>query len=335
MVNSDLLRSKSIHAEVSYLRELKRVSQAKQMEARQELAMRDKEQRFWSEAVALKSTPKNPDSSSPIEPRGYQTNLEASAQVERMRVAHSKLKEATRSYREANNDLKAGMEALSNSQKKLDLIQGLIQKATRLRANQLEARMADEVVDLVNGSRAALLNKDGLLSKKKGASFQEITKLDKDIFKDRLSNQVAQAPIQTIPSTQGVYSANSRFSQVSAINTSSAPPAPTFGLSDLTCKSLAGEASLSLKCSFGAEGVVGLSLTRSEAGAIKVLIDPSNVSFTGTLLRDRSSIADRLQSLGLKVDTIEIGPVEPFLEQSPLKRRKRLPGEEDHEDTIS
>jgi hypothetical protein len=333
MVNSDLLRSKSIHAEVAYLRELKRVAQAKQIEAQQGLALRDKEQRFWREAVALKSIKRPPDSTTPVEPIRHKTNLEASAQVERMRFAHSKLKEATRSYSAANTDLRSGMEALSNSQKKLDLIQGLIQKATRLRANQLEARLADEVVDLVNGSRAVRLNIDQSRPKKTETPFNEGSKVDKEPFKDPLPSQVPQGSIQTFISTQAPSGANSRICAGSAINTSSA--LPTFGLSDLACKSSAGEASLSLKCSFGAGAAVGLSLSKSEGGAIKVLIDPSSCSFSTSLLRDRASITNRLQNLGLKVNAIEIGSVEPSLEQSQIKMRKRHSGEEDYENTIS
>ena len=337
MVCSDLLRAKSIQCEVAYQRDLKSVADAKAIESQYQLAAREKEIRFWREALSARMCAKTRSSQGFLNRENQLSNLEAVAQVERMRIAHLKFREAKDCHTQANKELKTGLESLAQSKKKIDLIQGLMDRAVRIRANQIEARLADEVADLVNGSRSAIANKGqtfGNSDKSVDVSSGQFTSAAINISRDTSnhsahkgceSSSIKSAALLAIPATDNSLSVGRGGIHPTSLS-----------LSDITCRSSGSEASLSLKCSFHSGASIGLSLTRSENGGIKVLVDPADSHLISNLGGENASLIARLKSLGIKVDVIEIGALIRQVPIASYKGRKRGGFEDnDYEDVIS
>jgi hypothetical protein len=76
-----------------------------------------------------------------------------------------------------------------------------------------------------------------------------------------------------------------------------------------------------------------MSLVKEQSGNLTVRLDPGLGALLPTLLRERSQIQAKLQSMGLKVTTIDVsGPDSTTLSLSRQSRRARM---EDDEDIIA
>jgi hypothetical protein len=341
MVRSELLRAKSLHAEVAYLRDLKRVGDAKRHEEQQSQALREKERKFWAEAVKGK----NPLNTSTA-PAGQNpaTAMQASAQLERIHRAHSQLKEAHRTHSDAAKTLKDGLATLSSSQKRVEILEKLLAKAQRIRANQVESRLSEEVADLVTTSRTVMNLRnmrsaeaeprdDVLTSQSWRAESQG---LDGDSIAQRVQSNtlasVVPTPAQTSPVAQQLPPAT--MHSVSNLGSTHSTSAPSqIGISNVTVRSTQSQPSIALTCTLPRSGSFGLQLTKAEGGGIKVLIDPSVGSIASGVLRDKGAIQSRLQAMGIKVTEIDIGVSDEAA--GIMKRTKRaLASEEEDEGNI-
>lgn len=351
MVRSELLRAKSLHAEVAYLRDLKRVGDAKRTEEQKNLQLREKERKFWAEATRNKnplSVPGQQDNSHVSAP----STMQAAAQLDRMRRAHSQLQEAHKTHADAANNLKKDLATLSTSQKRVEVLEKLLAKAQRVRANQVESRLSEEVADLVTTSQTVMKLR-GLRSAEAEALGQvalgDVSPAD-GLPSDRGSMKpdlavVAGAPLaisSLTPSLQqgGVSLPSPQPSQAPLLVASSplsppigiarAPSPAQIGITNISCTTTQSQPSLSLSCSLGNRGTVGLQITKAESGGLKVLIDPSVGTLASGVLREKGAIQSRLQAMGIKVSTIDIG----VAGDSPgmMKRAKRSVMNEDEDE---
>ena len=334
MVRSELLRAKSLHAEVAYLRDLQRVGDAKRNEEKHNSILRDKEHRFWKEAV--KGQPAN---------AGLQTtapsHMQTTAQLERMHQAHSQLKAAHRTHESATQKLNEGLATLSTSQKRIEILEKLVAKAQLIKANQVESRLSEEVADLVTTSRTVMNLRARLGAEAEPRHAPPLGEVGGE--GGALVGQTA-TPGQLLLSMgpQGGAAGQPTLPTIIPSASVQAPAAPStpvsvgqVGISNVAFSQGQNEPTLSLTCALGTQGTVGLRVSKAETGGgLKVIIDPSASGLASGVLRERSAIQSRLQAMGIKVSTIELGTAG---NDSPLTRgskRSRVHEGED-EDYIS
>lgn len=355
MVRSELLRAKSLHAEVAYLRDLKRVGEAKRTEEQKNLQLREKERKFWAEATRGKA-PISITGQPHVSTAAPATTMQAAAQLDRMRRAHSQLQEAHKTHADAANQLKEGLATLSSSQKRVEVLEKLLAKAQRIRANQVESRLSEEVADLVTTSRTVMNLRNsrsveaeaigrecsGDVSMADGQVFDRgATRSDSWAAAASLSTSTPLTPPQQqvmvqLPSPQPLQTAPGiGFNPVSnSISISRPTPMAQIGITNVAFTTTQNQPSLSLTCSLANRGTVGLQITKAENGGLKVLIDPSVGTLASGVLREKGAIQSRLQAMGIKVTEIDIG----VSSDSPgtMKRAKRSTiSEEEDEGNIS
>jgi hypothetical protein len=313
MVRSELLRAKSLHAEVAYLEDLKRVGDAKRAVDERDAVLKNKQKQFWSEAAKDAHIP---------------------TQLDRMRRAYSQVQEAQAKHERANETLKAGLEILSGSQKRIDVLDKMIGKAQRIRANQVESRLSEEVVDLVNTSRAV-----HSLRRRIGTEVRDNTEcssLTAGYGGDcaRLMRPENSTNLSVLPQNHyfTLSAPNSKLPQPVA----STQGPPQFGISNVSVASIQNQPSLSLTCAMGASGTVGLQIIKCEAQGFKVTIDPSAGSLASGVVRDRAAIQSRLRALGIKVDALDIACLDSTPGASKRSKRSTTSTKDDEdENTIS
>jgi len=328
MVRSELLRAKSLHAEVAYLRDLQRVGDAKRLEQEQSSMLRDKERRFWAEAI--KGRPANA-----AQPLSTPSHVQTTAQLERMHQAHSQLRAARRTHEHATQKLNEGLATLSTSQKRIEILEKLLAKAQRIKANKVESRLSEEVAELVTTSRSVMKVRatlSGETEPRDGAALTDVARETVALTKPQQPQ--VQAPAQLGITVQApvlpalAATATSRVAIPSTLG-----PVGGAGISDVSFSQVRNEPTLSLKCNLGSQGVVGLRVTKAESGGgLKVLIDPSAIGVASGVLREKGAIQARLQAMGIKVSTIELGASENDPSMTRGAKRSRLHAEEDEDD---
>jgi len=349
MVRSELLRAKSLHAEVAYLRDLKRVGDAKRVADHHNQVFGEKERQFWAEAIKAKVPPPGP-AAGQVPPAGGNQGFtevaaqltEVAAQLDRMRRAHSQLQQAHRSQQAATKNLNEGLMTLSGSQKRVEVLEALLAKAQRIRANQVESRLSEDVAELVTTSRTVL---ELRASRAADAPVDKLSSLEDGIFKLDTTSQlgnVASQPSYTnqplIPAIQSQITPPLQVSQVQIAQPIAALHQPSraneLGISHVAFTREQGQPSLALSCAISGRGTVHLQVTKAEKGGLKVVIDPSVGAVASGVLRDKHSIQSRLQAMGIKVSTIEVG-VTGDATGAPRRTKRSQFNEEDDEGTIS
>lgn len=315
MVRSDLLRAKSIHAEVAYLRDLQRVGDAKRFEEKQNSILRDKERRFWSETIKARPANTAQPSASPALPPN--TLKQVTAQLERMRQAHSQLSQAHRTHEHAASQLNEGLATLSTSQKRIEILEKLITKAQRIRANQVESRLSEEVADLVTTSKTVMnlrASLGGEVEPRDKVLPQEFVSevgspLDRTstIQQRQIHDPSNLIPISRnmLPPPHGLQLSPTPTPTISLLGPASIG---SVAISDVSFSKTHKEPTLSLTCALGAHGTMGLKVIKAQCGGgVKVLIDPLSSGVAPGVLREKGAIQSRLQAMGIKVSGIEIG----------------------------
>ncbi|MFN4896391.1 MAG: hypothetical protein ACK5HO_11440 [Pseudomonadota bacterium] len=333
MVRTDTLRAKSLHAEVAYLQDLKRVSDAKLCSDQKNLALRNKERDFWSEALGAHSPAKS--AASQREQSAF--NLQTCTRLERMRRAHSQLQDAHRASQSAASVLKDGIKALATSQKRNEILEGMIVKAERIRANQIESALSEEMANLVASFR---------LVKKTGLNFNldrpsaELTPFTYNAERPtsraeglecapRFQNTLAPMTRDISPGVPSAFSRpRSDLFRSGGVVVNSCPSPAQILIREVVIGSVNSQPSISLRCQLGARGAVSLQITKVETGAFRVVIDPG--SATGGLIREKGAIQARLNSLGIRVAELEIAAPEGM--PGIIKRLKRPSGREEDDE---
>lgn len=269
MVRPELLRAKSLHAEVTYLRDLKQVGDAKVAADQHSRKLVEKEQHFWAEALKARI----PASNAVVENLPATVNLQSptqfTAQLERMHRAHSQLKHSHRSHKTAVTHLNETLTTLSGSQKRVEIVEAFVAKARRIRSNRFESRLSEDVAELVTTCRSIL----ALRASAAPLNLQNSQKL--------LTQPLGALPQSDHPNK--------------------------FEISQVALSIDHGQPKLSLSCAIAGRGAVNLQVTKAETGGVSVLIDPSVVGVALGVLKDRRSIQLRLQALGINVSMIEVG----------------------------
>jgi hypothetical protein len=349
MVRSELLRAKSLHAEVAYLRDLKRVGDAKRVADHHNQVFGEKERKFWSEAIKAKVAPPGP-AAGQVPPAGGNQGFtevaaqltEVAAQLDRMRRAHSQLQQAQRSQQTANKTLHEGLMTLSASQKRVEVLEALLSKSQRIRANQVESRLSEDVADLVTTSRTVFRLR---ASRSADAQVDKPSSLEDGVFKLDTTSQpgnVTSQPSYTnqplSPTIQNQITPPLQTSQTQIAQPIAALHQPSraneVGISHVAFTREQGQTSLALSCAISGRGTVHLQVTKAGKGGLKVLIDPSVGAVASGVLRDKHSIQSRLQAMGIKISTIEVGVTSDTTGAPRRAKRSQCNGEED-ESSIS
>jgi hypothetical protein len=298
MVRSELLRAKSLHAEVAYLRDLKQVSDAKRAADQHNNLRIDKERQFWTEALKAKAPSAHSSTAQIPVSSNVQSFKQLADQLERMHRAHSQLQQAHKSQQAAAKNLHEGLVTLSGSQKRVEVLEALLVKAKRTRANQVESQLSEDLADLVSTAKTVL-----------------------DFRASRsTTNTTSNAPqIQPTKNAGPLY-------QPQVVN--------QIGISNVAFTRDQGQPSLSLACAIAGGGSVNLQITKADKGGLKVVIDPSIGSVASGLIRDKLSIQSRLQAIGIKVSAIEVG-VTGDTTGAPKRAKRSQFSEEEDEGVIS
>jgi hypothetical protein len=220
-----------------------------------------------------------------------------------------------------------------------------------MRANQIESRMSEEVAELVTTSRAITTLKKGTLS---GDSISERVQsgealppeLTKDLEAQIDGNQqpfgqalqAAMAGVSNVAPTPTAQITRTETSGIPAIQSAASPasisPASAaiapMQIQNVSFERSAAGASLSVSASFGTLGPVGMTISKSESGGFKVVVDPGANALAGQLVRDKTAIQSRLQALGIKVSSLEVAELESSPQQA-RRNSRRLSTDPDEE----
>lgn len=328
MVRTDLLRAKSLHAEVGYLRDLQRVGEAKRQEQSDKLHCKEKEKAFWKEAVKARGL------TSDAKVAGTPNNAQAAANLDRIWRAHSQLKEAHRKHESSAKTLQADLQVLSGSKKRIELLQGMVAKAERARANQIESRLSEEVAELASTAKA-------ISNLRRPTTEKGDIKLD-DPISNTLRSELA-ASDKAREATQAALAATMPQPVSAASNIANLTPIKgveplratgAVDIQNVTFHRGDNQAALSLQCALGNHGTVGVSIVKGDNAGLKVVVDPGSGVTASALLKDRAAIQSRLGALGIKVASIEVGQSDPM----PLGNRngsRKLSKDDEYEDTFA
>jgi hypothetical protein len=302
MVRTDLLRAKSLHAEAAYLHDLRRVSQSKAHEEQKQKVVQEKERLFWREAVRGKEFPQHTESAPPTSAASVQV-------LDRMWRAHSQLKDAFGQHRSVQRALHDSLSRLASSKRCCEVVQTMVDKAQLLQQARAESRLSDEIADL-----AGVLRRINTAVDDTGAIPVDVA--------SELS-----APVQA--STPRGDTGTAAFTPLLGAAMPTRPPlrsvdqpiAPTNSGVVRSVESVSGAVqvqsaevhkgaqglSLRVTCAIGNQGTLGMSLMKAEGGGIKVMLDSSGSRVASSITHDKGILQSRLQSLGIKISSIEVG----------------------------
>jgi hypothetical protein len=324
MVRSEHLRATSLHAEVAYLKDLKRVGEFKRSENSYRAVLRQSERTFWSETLRAKAHTASDNAS----PSGRHSALPL--QLERMRHAHGRLQQATAEHASAAQGLHREIQQLSSSHKRLETLQKLVTKAAREHANLIESRLSEEITDLVAtaGRRSKLRGPRLLESNSTAAAAPPVS----DLQRDRLTPAVSPDKEVFARATPHVETFASHATQA----LQSKEPYrmhDSIQVHQASIQAGDGKTSLSVSCAVGRTGTLTMALVREPSGALAVRLDPGIGTLAPSLLRERAQIQARLQSMGINVTTIEVSSSDSTT--CSLSRQSRRAHAEDDEDIIT
>lgn len=334
MVRADLLRAKSIQAEVSYLTEIKRLGDVKRQEQQLGAIAQKKERQFWNEAVRA---------AAPNKEGAPSMGANAAASAERMWNAHGQLKDAHVRHAATNQKLQEGLVQVSLSSKRVEILQTLLTKASRQRAQRIESRSSEEITDLAVALKS-------MRSEGGGASLSKVTSKRPPVDEAVEGlERGSESKVETRSSFGGTIdpmSTRLAAPMAPAITpvVDSAPVMKVEALSQpqpvevhaLECSNGAKVSQLSIQCSLGANGPVTLSLVKREGEGLKVVIDPSASGLAGQISRDKSVIQSRLQAMGIKVSSLEVGQSDAAdPNRAGMRRGSRRLFEDDDETTFA
>lgn len=322
MVRVEHLRAKSLQAEVAYLKDLKRVGDFKRIESESRATLHATERNFWSEAVKaqIKEDSRGAAKQPPPEI--------ASFRLERMRRAHDQHRRAANEHALDTQKLQSGIVELSTSQKRIELLEKLVAKASRARANRIESRLSEELEDLVASAARTGGPSGNRFSPQAPHSTSRLphpTDTRSDLTTEP-SNTERKVPVQLqLPARPAMIPRVDQ--QERSLNPVSVV------VRDVSAHSSEGRSSLALSCALGKSGTVGLALVRESTGALSVKLDPGIGGLVSTLLRERAHIQSKLQTMGLNITSLEIGSADGT--NYSLSRRARRALTEADEDIIT
>jgi hypothetical protein len=354
MVRTELLRAKSLHAEVHYLKDLQKVGDIKRHHDQHSKVLKDKENQFWKEAV--KGQGKVTHSQAPTPSTAQQT----ASQLDRIWRAHSQLKEAHQKRESSAKKLQEGLATLSTSKQRIDSLQKLVSKAEKLRANRVESRMSEEVAELVGTTRAIadlrgrfeesqisssvtsqslpfLTNAASSDQSPKGTALQQSVVDISSLLAASTADtpRVPATPISIpVPNALQTQTLQPQLVQAPVVLRTepasiraieaSGPIAAPLQIGHVEFHRHESHSALTISASIGSAPPVNLVITKGEGSGLKVVVDPGVSGLAGQLSRDKSVLQSRLQALGIKVTSLEVGSADGSPQQARRNSRKAL-----------
>lgn len=321
-IRVDLLRAKSVQAEVSYLHDIKKFSELKQQEQHLGVAAQKKEKQFWSETV--KTLPAN-------NIHKPQAGPQSAILLERMRHAHGELRDAQIRYRTSCQQTREVATQMTNSSKRLEIMQQLLAKAQRRVSQQQEARVAEEVTDV-----AQLLKNPSLAAR--SVSARAVAEGSAAVDPDSValvSGVESPEANQPLPILAPPLVNTRDLSQSLDVGSVKAPVIPAaLEVQTIECRTHQNGTELSIRCAIGSERSVSLSIIKREGEGLKVTLNPSCSVSAGVVVREKGLIQARLQAMGFKISSLEVETGGSQGSRAFRSRRSRTGGLEDDDETL-
>jgi hypothetical protein len=299
MLRTEMLRAKSLHTEVAYLAEMRGVREAQQVAANQRSLVTHREKAFWAEAVREQHT--------------VETNLaSAGARItfglERLRQALGEMKEAKVHQAAVAEALQQKIGAVSKTKQRIELLQGMVARSVRLHRVAQDSRLADEVADVATIAS----NKHPRIS---------VGRCDEETLATNGAAERSELPIAA-PLSEGClnFPLQVRIEAVALANESRLAPVAVRSLQHTIEPH---RSSLSVTCSVGNLGSIGLRLVQGEGDGVHATVDPAIGILAGRVAAEKSAIMSRLQGLGLKLSSLEIATAEDAGDTAHGMRRSR------------
>lgn len=285
MQTGEILRAKSIQAEVAYRVEMKRTTEAHTAVASHKALVDRREQQVWREAIRQRGN---------AEPGGC-AGRPASVGIERLDYALRELSNARAQHAASAQVLRQQLGVVAMSQTRRDLLQAMLAAFHRRSLNQRESRRADDVAELAATSRAKICSAQRL---SRAGGENENCDTQPVCVDSSVGRRVdSGAPLRFASALWAIPPGESTGALAAPIEISS------------LCSEASGErVSLSVSCSIGGIGAVGLRVIKSESGeGVRALIDPNIGALAARIVADKGGVLARLQGLGIKLASIDIG----------------------------
>jgi len=307
-----MLRAKSLQAEVSYLTEMRGVREAQRLADAHKTVLAHREDRFWGEAVRQQVSGESAvPAAGPAVVRG----------LDQLRQAFGKFQEAKLQGAAVAEALQQKIGIVARTQQRIDVLQALLAKSVRLHKSVQESRRADEIADVATIARSKRHERGlGVLVEERQlpASGCELTGIpSQTIPPEAQPSAVPQLPPE-------------RF--VAKVEVAS----PVLEVRSLEHTRESSQSSLSVTCSMGPLGSIGMRLVKRDGEGVHAILDPTVGAVAGRVVAEKAAIVTRLQGLGVKVSSLEVGVADDGAENSQATRRARARlGEGEYEDDIT
>jgi hypothetical protein len=319
MLRSDALRAKSLQAEVAYLHDLTRVRNTKAQVDQKERTVREREKTFWREATRPDAEVAPDAEVSLVQPPVSGACIDT-MRIERLWRAHAQLKSACGEHQLSKRCLNESVEVLRRSGRCRDSVQMMLASAQRRLRIRSEEGRAEELIELATvshyGPRSYSVTPRQRETQPEPADPRSLTPAEGrgDIL-GALNPHTPRA-VATSETLEG-HNPEAPSMHYSAAAGISVESAQMHTRSDRT--------SFSLSCAVGRHGPLALSLLKEQGAGIKVLVDPSIGRLAPTLVTERGVLQARLNALGIKVVSIQVGRLDDApagLERAPRRARR-------------
>lgn len=318
----DVLRAKSIQAEVSYLNDIKRFSEVKRVEQQLGHAAEKKEKQFWNEAI--KTLPAN----QALRPQAGPQNA---AHLERMRYAHGELKDAQSRYQASCQKSQDTAAQLSNSSKRVEILQQLLVKAHRRVSRQNEARVSEDISDIAQSLKTAtaLRRSSSVQTRPEGGAA-----VDRESVVNVARGELGATcqPVSVLAPPSSLAQGSVDLGEVNSLRATTT--SPLLQVQHVECGTRHNVTELSIRCAVGADKSVSLSLVKREGEGVKVVLNPSCHVAAGVAVREKGVIQARLQALGVKISSLEVESGDPQGHKTSRSRRNRYASLGDDDESL-
>jgi hypothetical protein len=282
MQTSEILRAKGLQAEVSYRVEMKQAGEAHSAVRAHKATVDCREQQVWREVIRHVDGAKT----------GVNAGRSVSMRHEWLHRAFKDLCDARAQHASSAQTLRHRLEVLSGAHQRHELIQGMIAAFNRRMASTRGSRVADDVAELASTSRAAR-GRTNPGTSESSESCHRPTPIE-------VTGTATQGRADVAPTPPAYCMAPIAESPLHY-------PAP-MEIELIHTASGSEQASVSVSCAVAGGGSVGLRVTKSDSGeGIRAIIDPSTGPLAARIVADKGSVVARLQALGVKVTSLDIG----------------------------
>ena len=282
MQTSEILRAKALQAEVSYRVEMKQAGEAHSAVRTHKATVDSREQQVWRQVI------RHFDGAE----AGARASRSVSIRNDWLHHAFRDLCDARAQHASSAQMLRHRLEVLSGAHQRRELIEGMIAAFNRRMVNTRGSRVADDIAEVASTSRAARgwMN---AASSEDSESCHRLTRIE-------VSGTATQGRGDG-PSTPPAYC------MAPIAESPLHYPAP-MEVELIHTASSSEQVSVSVSCAVPGGGSVGLRVTKSDSGeGVRAIIDPSTGPLAARIVADKGSVVARLQALGVKLTSLDIG----------------------------